>query len=156
MISISRLSAVAIFTLTAIASPAFGQTMQSETAAHNLPSSSAPSAERVVTAAVHRVASRGGARVYDGVWSVVIETTRGNCPAAMRAGVHIFAGRLLSDDQSYRLNGRVAGNGAVRVTVSAAGQSAGGSGRLWRNVGRGLWRTSLGECSGQWTAERRG
>lgn len=154
MISISRLSAAAIFALIGIASPAFGKTMQSETMAHNLPSSSAPGAERI--AAVHRVASRAGARVYDGVWSVVIETSRGNCPAAIRAGVHIFAGRLLADDQSYRLNGRVAGNGAVRVRVSAGGQSAGGSGRLWRNVGRGLWRTSLGECSGQWTAERRG
>jgi hypothetical protein len=155
MISISRLSAVAIFTLTAIASPAFGRTMHSETAAHNLPSS-APGAERIATPAVHRIASRGRARFYDGAWSVVIETTRGSCPEAIRAGVHILAGRLLADDQSYRLNGRVAANGAVRVTVSAAGQSAGGSGRLGRNVGRGLWRSSSDECSGLWTAERRG
>jgi hypothetical protein len=155
MIGISRLSAAAIFALTGIASPAFGQTMRSETAVHNL-SSSAPGPERIAPPAAHRIASRGGARRYDGVWSVVIETTRGNCPAAVRAGVHIFAGRLLADDQSYRLNGRVAANGAVRVTVSAAGQSAGGSGRLGHNVGRGLWRTSLGECSGQWTAQRRG
>jgi hypothetical protein len=155
MISISRLSAAAIFILTGIVSPAFGQTMQSKTAAHNLPSTP-PGAERIATPDVHRIASRGSARLYDGVWSVVIETTRGNCPAAIRAGVHIFAGRLLADDQSYQLSGHVAANGAVRVTVSAAGQSAGGSGRLGRNVGRGLWRTSLGECSGQWIAERRG
>jgi hypothetical protein len=155
MISTSRLSAAALFTLIGIVSPAFGQTMRSETAAHNLPSS-APGAERIAMPAVHHIVPRGGARFYDGAWSVVIETTRGNCPAAIRAGVRILGGRLLADDQSYRLNGRVAADGAVRVTVSAAGQSAGGSGRLGRNVGRGLWRTSLGECSGQWTAERRG
>jgi hypothetical protein len=120
-----------------------------------LPSSS-PGPERTATPAAHRIASRSGARFYDGAWSVVIETTRGNCPAAIRAGVHIFAGRLLADDQSYRFDGRVAASGAVRVTVSAAGRSAGGSGRLRRNVGRGLWRSSSDECSGQWTAERRG
>jgi hypothetical protein len=154
MIGISRLSAAAIFfTLTGIAAPAFAQTMQSE--AHNV-SSAAPRVERIATPVLHRIVSRGSARLYDGAWSIVIETTRGNCPAAIRAGVHILAGRLSADDQSYRLNGRVAANGAVRVTVSAAGQSAGGSGRLERNVGRGLWRTSLDECSGQWTAQRRG
>jgi hypothetical protein len=153
MISISRLCTAAIFTLTSIA--AFGQTMSPATAAHSLPLS-ARGPERIGTPAVHRTASRGGARVYDGAWSVVIETTRGNCPAAIRAGVHILAGRLLADDQSYRLDGRVAANGAVRVTVSAAGQSAGGSGRLRRNVGSGLWRSSSEECSGQWSAQRRG
>lgn len=153
MINISRLSAVAIFALTGIA--AFGQTMPPAMAAQSLPLS-ARGPERIGTPAVHRMASRGRARIYDGAWSVVIETTRGNCPAAIRAGVHILAGRLLADDQSYRLDGRVSANGAVRVTVSAAGQSAGGSGRLRRDVGRGLWRSSSDECSGQWSAQRRG
>jgi hypothetical protein len=134
---------------------AFGQTMLLATAAQNLPLS-ARGPERIAKPAVHRMASRGRAHVYDGAWSVVIETTRGNCPAAIRAGVHILAGRMLADDQSYRLDGRVAANGAVRVTVSAAGQSAGGSGRLERNVGRGLWRSSSDECSGQWSAQRHG
>lgn len=150
MIGISRIAAAALLTLTAGAASA--QTMQPETTAHGM-SSPAHGAGRILRPGVHRVPGR--ARSYDGVWSVVIETTRGNCPAAIRAGVHILAGRLLPDDQSYQLNGRVAANGAVRVNVSAGGQSAGGSGRLRRNVGRGLWRTSLGECSGQWSAQRR-
>jgi len=153
MINISRLAAAAIFALTGIA--AFGQTMPLAAAAQSL-GLSARGAERIGTPAAHRMASRGRARAYDGAWSVVIETTRGNCPAAIRAGVHILAGRLLADDQSYRLDGRVSANGAVRVTVSAAGQSAGGSGRLSRNVGGGLWRSSSDECSGQWSAQRRG
>jgi hypothetical protein len=150
MISISRLSAAVLFTLTGLA--AIGQSMQPATAQ----TLSGRGPKRIATPAVHRIAPRGSARVFDGAWSVVIETTRGNCPAAIRAGVHILAGRLLADDQSYRLDGRVAANGAVRVAVSAAGQSAGGSGRLGRNVGRGLWRSSSDECSGQWSAQRRG
>ena len=150
MISISRLAAAALLSLAAM-----GQTTQPATAAHNLPLA-ARGPQRIATPAVHRMATRGRARVFDGAWSVVIETTRGNCPAAIRAGVHILGGRLLADDQGYRLNGRVGANGAVRVTVSAAGQSAGGSGRLGRNVGGGLWRSSSDECAGQWSAQRRG
>jgi hypothetical protein len=49
----------------------------------------------------------------------------------------------------------VAPNGTVRVTVAEAGRSATGSGRLAGNTGSGTWRTSTGECAGQWTAERR-
>jgi hypothetical protein len=41
------------------------------------------------------------------------------------------------------------------VTVSEQGQSASGTGRLSANAGAGRWRTSTGQCAGQWTAERR-
>jgi hypothetical protein len=105
--------------------------------------------------AAHRNVVRHGIGIYDGDWSVLIETTRGNCPPALRAGVRILGGRILAADQSYQLNGEVASGGDVRVTVSAGGQSAGGSGRLSRDSGRGLWRTRSGECSGQWSAARR-
>jgi hypothetical protein len=97
---------------------------------------------------VHRIS------VYDGDWSVLIQTTRGNCPPAFRAGVHIVGGHVLPEDQSYQLNGEVASGGVVRVTVSAGGQTAGGSGRLSHDSGGGLWRTRSGECSGRWTAVR--
>jgi hypothetical protein len=99
-------------------------------------------------------AASRGAHLYDGAWSVVIQTTRGNCPPAIRAGVSILAGRLISNDENYAVDGRVAPNGAIRVNVSAGGQGAGGFGRLSHNAGRGLWRTWSGECSGQWTAAR--
>lgn len=93
---------------------------------------------------------------YDGLWSVTIYTTAGNCPSSLRYSVHVARGRVLGDDPSYQVNGSVATNGATRVTVSEKGQSASGSGRLAGNGGRGNWRTQSGECSGQWTAERRG
>jgi hypothetical protein len=105
--------------------------------------------------AAHRHVVRHGTSIYDGEWSVLIQTTRGSCPAALRAGVRILGGRILAEDQSYQLNGQVASGGDVRVTVSAGGQSAGGFGRLSRDSGRGLWRTPSGECSGQWNAARR-
>jgi hypothetical protein len=105
--------------------------------------------------AAHGNVARHGIGIYDGDWSVLIETTRGNCPPALRAGVRIIGGRILAEDQSYQLNGEVASGGDVRVTVSAGGQNAGGFGRLSRDSGRGLWRTRSGECSGQWSAARR-
>ena len=92
---------------------------------------------------------------YDGAWSVTIFTQSGNCPSSLRYGVRVVRGRVLGDDQSYQVNGTVAPNGATRVTVSEQGQSASGTGRLSGNAGAGRWRTSTGQCSGQWTAERR-
>jgi hypothetical protein len=104
-------------------------------------------------AAPRSVAGRGTA--FDGSWSVVMQTTRGNCPAAVRAGIRILGGRLSAEDQTYGLNGRVGPSGAVQVTVSAAGQTGGAFGHLWRDAGRGRWQTSSGECAGEWTAARR-
>jgi len=104
--------------------------------------------------AAHRTTPRRGS-FYDGDWSVLIKTTRGDCPPALRAGVPILGGHVLADDSSFQLNGEVAAGGAVRVTVSAGGQTAGGVGRLSRDSGGGLWRTWSGTCSGQWTAGRR-
>jgi len=107
------------------------------------------------TYAAQRSVVRHGANVFDGIWSVVMQTTRGDCPAAFRAGVRILGGRLSAENKSYGLDGRVAPSGAVRVTVSAAGQTGGAFGHLSREAGRGYWRTGSGECEGEWTAARR-
>jgi hypothetical protein len=95
------------------------------------------------------------ANSYDGAWTVTILTQSGNCPSSLRYGVRVERGRVLADGQSYQVNGSVASNGATRVTVSEQGQSASGTGRLSGNAGAGRWRTSTGQCAGQWTAERR-
>ncbi len=92
---------------------------------------------------------------YDGMWSVTIITQAGNCPSSLRYAVRVARGRVYGDDQSYDVNGTVAANGATRVTVSEKGQSASGTGRLSGNAGAGRWRTRTGDCSGQWTAQRR-
>ena len=95
------------------------------------------------------------ANSYDGAWTVTIYTQSGNCPSSLRYGVRVVRGRVFGDDQSYQVNGSVAANGATRVTVSEQGQSASGTGRLAGNAGAGRWRTSTGQCAGQWTAARR-
>lgn len=105
--------------------------------------------------AAQRSIARHRTSAYDGNWSVLLQTRRGNCPVALRAGVRILGGRVLTEDQSYALDGRVAPSGVVRVTVSAGGQGGGAYGRLSRQAGRGRWRTWSGECSGEWTAARR-
>jgi len=92
---------------------------------------------------------------YDGVWSVVIITNSGSCDRAYRYPIRISNGSLLNEGSSpATINGKVASNGAVTVTVSAGSRSASGSGRLSGQAGAGSWRG--GDCSGIWEAEKRG
>jgi hypothetical protein len=94
------------------------------------------------------------APAYDGLWSVLIMTQKGDCDPGYRYPVRISNGALVDAGGSgVDINGKVAPTGAVFVTVSAAGKSASGSGHLAGNNGGGSW--SGGSCSGTWTAERR-
>src|SRR4051812_5282093 len=74
---------------------------------------------------------------HDGSWSVLIITESGACDRAYRYGVQISNGYVLGGDGSANLQGRVANNGAVRVSVSAGDQRATRSGRLSRDRGGG-------------------
>lgn len=93
---------------------------------------------------------------FDGDWSVVFITHRGNCDPAFRYGVQIANGSLGAAGAT--VVGRVSADGAVRATVRSDSQWASGSGHLGRNRGSGVWwgKGSRGACSGVWTAERRG
>ena len=113
----------------------------------------AMAAAAVLVAAIPLAAR--AASSFDGMWSVTIMTQAGNCPSSLRYAVRVAKGRVFGDDQSYDVNGFVAPDGATRVVVSEKGQSASGTGRFAGNTGAGRWRTSTGQCSGQWTAERR-
>ncbi len=96
-------------------------------------------------------------RAYDGLWSVLIVTRHGDCEPAYRYAVRIQAGRVISggDNQDYQVYGAVGRGGAIRVIVVRGGLWAEGYGRLSRDYGHGWWRTSTGQCSGEWTAARR-
>ena len=111
----------------------------------------------VASASIPSEAARRAARArsFDGTWSVVISTLYGDCPRALRYSLLIYGGRVYSEDQSFQAYGAAAPSGAISVTVAQGGQSASGAGRLSGNSGRGWWRTATGQCSGQWTAERR-
>jgi hypothetical protein len=96
---------------------------------------------------------------YDGLWSVSIVTEKGDCDRGYRYPVRISNGTLANaGDTMITITGKVAGTGAITVTVTAGGKSASGSGRLAGNIGMGSWTGSWtgGSCSGSWTAQRRG
>jgi hypothetical protein len=96
---------------------------------------------------------------YDGSWSVLIVTQKGDCDRAYRYPVKIVNGVVsYGGEASFNVSGRVAGSGSVRVSVSRGQSRADGSGRLSGSSGSGSWRGSStgASCSGTWTAERRG
>jgi hypothetical protein len=91
---------------------------------------------------------------YDGTWSVLVMTKKGDCDPGYRYPVRISNGKLVNaGDNPFTITGNVAQTGAITVTVSAGGKSATGIGKLDGDEGGGLW--SGGSCSGEWTAERR-
>lgn len=95
---------------------------------------------------------------YDGNWSVLIVTNSGSCDRGYRYGLSIRNGRVFYEGSAaVNVDGRVSGNGHVRVRVWAGSQSANGAGRLSSNYGSGTWRGSgsASSCAGTWTAERR-
>jgi hypothetical protein len=93
---------------------------------------------------------------FDGAWSVLIVTTRGDCDRAYRYGVTIANGDIVYDGGVVNLYGRVAGNGAVRVILTSGNARANATGRLNRSAGRGGWSGTSGQnrCSGYWQASR--
>jgi hypothetical protein len=92
---------------------------------------------------------------YDGLWSVSIVTEQGDCDRGYRYPVRISNGALTNaGGDPFTISGKVVPTGAITVTVSAAGKSATGTGRLSGDIGEGSW--AGGACSGSWTAERRG
>ncbi len=91
---------------------------------------------------------------YDGTWSVLVMTKKGDCDPGYRYPIRISNGQLINaGDSAFTITGKVGDTGAITVTVSAGGKSATGVGHLAGNQGGGLW--SGGSCSGSWTAERR-
>jgi len=99
-------------------------------------------------------ASAQGTKGFDGKWSVVIVTTKGDCDRAYRYPVAINGTSLVNaGDAAFDISGKVQGNGAITVKVSYGEKSAMGSGRLTSDSGTGSW--TGGSCAGIWTAERR-
>jgi hypothetical protein len=92
---------------------------------------------------------------YDGLWSVSVITEKGTCDRGYRYPIRISNGVLGNDGTvAFTISGKVATTGAITVTVSHGSASATGTGRLAGDAGEGNW--SGGDCSGTWTAERRG
>jgi hypothetical protein len=98
--------------------------------------------------------SKAASPRYDGTWSVLIVTEKGDCDRGYRYPIRISHGVLVNGGSNpFTISGRVQPSGAITVTVSAGQKSATGTGHLAGNSGEGSWKG--GACSGSWTAERR-
>jgi hypothetical protein len=160
-----KLLSVLAMTAALVATGASAQGVYDRGGVRQQDSASDRSDVRHSTKAKERIARpRGGSSyasassAFDGDWSVLIQTRVGQCTPTYRYGVHIQNGEVLNGGgEPVELEGHVARNGAVQVTVAAGGQEAHGAGRLSRTTGGGTWRGqgSAGTCAGTWVAERR-
>ncbi|MGQ4272797.1 hypothetical protein [Terrihabitans sp. B22-R8] len=93
----------------------------------------------------------------DGEWSVLIVTEKGNCDRAYRYPVRIRNGSVsYGGSNNFTVSGSVNSNGATKVMVSKGEYSAMGTGTLRGKYGKGTWQAPAAQCSGRWTADRRG
>ena len=97
----------------------------------------------------------GRARAYDGTWTTVFATTRGNCSSGYSVPF-LVSGSRVSSAGGGRVAGSVNRGGAVAVRVSVGASKASGGGRLAGNSGAGSWRGIISgdRCSGTWQATR--
>ena len=92
---------------------------------------------------------------YDGTWTTVFATTRGNCSSGYSVPF-LVTGRRVSSAGGGRVSGSVGRGGSVAVAVSVGASRASGGGRLVGNAGSGRWSGIItgDRCSGTWQATR--
>ena len=91
---------------------------------------------------------------FDGEWSVVIVTSKGDCERSYRAPITISNGNFVNVGVNMvDVSGNVRPDGRLTVCVSRGQSSAVGLGRLTATSGGGSWKG--GACAGTWTAVRR-
>ena len=92
---------------------------------------------------------------YDGTWTTVFATTRGNCSSGYSVPF-LVAGSRVSSAGGGRVSGSIGRGGSVAVAVSVGASRANGGGRLAGNSGSGTWSGVItgDRCSGTWQATR--
>jgi len=100
-------------------------------------------------------APAGAAGRYDGTWTTVFATTRGNCSSGYSVPFLVTGARVTSAGGG-RVSGSVTRSGSVAVAVSVGASRASGGGRLVGNAGSGRWSGVItgDRCSGTWQATR--
>jgi hypothetical protein len=96
-----------------------------------------------------------GAVSYDGTWTTVFATTRGNCSSGLSVPFLVYGGRVSSAGGGH-VSGSVNRTGGVAVAVSIGASHASGGGRLVGNSGYGRWSGIIqgDRCAGTWQASR--
>ena len=95
---------------------------------------------------------------YDGAWSVLIVTQKGDCDRAYRYEVGVSDGQVrYRGNAAVKVSGTVSQQGAVRVRIMVGENAAQATGHLKGSSGSGTWRgAGINEvCTGTWQAERR-
>src|ERR1700719_4297324 len=78
---------------------------------------------------------------YDGNWSVLIITEKGDCDTAYRYSVGVANGQIrYTGNAAVTLSGTVTPAGAVKVSVRLGDDGANGTGRLSATAGAGRWQ----------------
>ena len=105
--------------------------------------------------AVSDATPAGAAGRYDGTWTTVFATTRGNCSSGYSVPFLVIGSRV-SSAGGGRVSGSVTRAGNVAVAVSVGASRASGGGRLVGNSGYGRWSGIItgDRCSGTWQATR--
>lgn len=107
-----------------------------------------------VAAAIGMAGPTNARTDFDGEWSVVIVTSKGDCERSYRAPITINNGSFINVGVNMvDVSGRVRPDGRLTVQVSRGQKSAVGLGRLTATSGSGSWKG--GACAGTWTAVRR-
>ena len=106
-----------------------------------------------VLAASDATPARAG--TYDGTWTTVFATTRGNCSSGYSVPFLVHGARV-SSAGGGRVSGSVSRSGSVAVAVAVGASHASGGGRLAGNSGYGRWNGIItgDRCSGTWRATR--
>jgi hypothetical protein len=95
---------------------------------------------------------------FDGNWSVLVITEKGDCDTAYRYAVGVAVGQIrYIGDAGVNMSGTVTPAGAVKVSIRLGDKGANGTGHLSASTGAGRWQGagSGTSCAGRWEAERR-
>jgi hypothetical protein len=95
---------------------------------------------------------------YDGNWSVLIITEKGDCDRAYRYPLAVSDGQVrYTGEAGANVSGTVTSAGGVKVAIRMGDKGANGSGHLSGNSGTGVWHGAgpSASCSGRWEAEKR-
>jgi hypothetical protein len=87
---------------------------------------------------------------YDGLWSVTIVTSTGNCEPTASSTLTVADGKI--SGAGANVSGSIGNGGLVKVSINGAYAN----GQLSGNAGSGKWNgASAGiPCSGRWQASR--
>ena|SRR5215207_3836246 len=112
----------------------------------------------VLAAALVSGAAQAQTTKFDGNWSVEVVTQKGEC-GVYRWPIIVQNGRArYGGPEDFTVSGTIQGNGSISGVISRGQDRANVRGKLSGGWGTGTWVAGGGSrnCTGRWTAEKRG